>query len=458
MNVASWAQRIQRLTSGDGLRAELLRGGIGSLSVKVAHAFIAFALAVALARTLGPEGYGVYSFALAIIMLTAIPAQVGVPQLVVRETAKAQANGNYGLMRGLWRWGNLAVAMFSALALAIVGGILWFTHIGGDGIRVATLTVGIALIPIIALANVRGACLRGLRKVVQGQLPESIIRPALLLLFVLVWVNWFVEDELTPQLTMGFYVLAAVFAFIVGASLLRLSRPAELGERPKPEFQSSSWRKAVIPLAMITGLQLINNNADIIILGIFHSDEEVGIYRAVVQTALMVAFGFHIIGQVIQPYLARFHDKAELNKMQGLIAAATSIVFVYGVFVAILLLFFGGVILSIAFGDSYEAGWLALAILSLGRLFYSGMGVAWHVLNMSGFQDETFRVALISVIANIFLNLLLIPGLGMEGAAVGTTVSFILFFLMLRRSARIRVGVDITPDFRILLGRITRKE
>lgn len=455
MNGASWAQRIHRLTSGNGLRAQLLRGGIGSLSVKVAHAILAFALAVALARTLGPKGYGVYSFALAIIMLAAIPAQVGVPQLVVRETAKAQANGNYGLMRGLWRWGNLAVVMFSALALAIVGGILWFTPIGGDGARVVTLTVGIALIPIIALANVRGARLRGLRKVVQGQLPESIIRPALLLLFVLIWGIWFLEGELTPQMAMGLYVIAALVAFAVGAFLLHKARPNQLRERPSPEYKTKVWRKAVIPLAMITGLQLINNNADIIILGIFHSEEEVGIYRAVVQTALMVAFGIHIIGQVIQPYLARFHEKAELKKMQSLIAAVTSIVFVYGFFVTILLLFCGGLILSIFFGASYESGWSALAILSLGKLFYSGMGVAWHVLNMSGFQVETLRVAVISVIANLLLNFLLIPGLGMEGAAVGTTVAFILFFLMLRRSARIHVGVNITPDFRILIGSIT---
>ena len=222
------------MLQGDGLRAQLLRGGLGSLFVKAGQALLAFAVAVTLARTLGPEGYGVYSFALAILMLTAIPAQVGVPQLVVRETAKAQANGNYGLIRGLWRWGNLAVALFSALALAVVGGIVWFTDIG-DGARVATLAFGIALIPIMALANVRGACLRGLRKVVQGQLPESIIRPALLLLLVLVWGAWFVEDELTPQMAMGFYVIAAVLAFVIGAWLLRRSRPAELGERPAPE-------------------------------------------------------------------------------------------------------------------------------------------------------------------------------------------------------------------------------
>ena len=442
MNGASWAQRIQRLTSGDGLRAQLLRGGIGSLSVKVAHAFIAFALAVALARTLGPEGYGVYSFALAIIMLTAIPAQVGVPQLVVRETAKAQANGNYGLMRGLWRWGNLAVAIFSALALTIVVGIVWFTDIGGDGQRVATLTVGIALIPFIALANVRGACLRGLRKVVQGQLPESIIRPALLMLFVLVWATWFVEDELTSQIVMSFYVLAAVLAFIVGAWLLRRSRPAELNERPAPEYQSSAWRKAVIPLAMITGLQLINNYADLIILGIFRTDEEVGIYRAVFQVALLVIFGLQAMNQVLQPHFARLYEQGDIAKLQRLVTTSARAILALALAPVMIFMVFGSELLEGVFGEGFRAGGLALAILAVGQLVNAAMGSVGVLLNMTGHERDSMKGISIAASVNVALNLVLVPPLGIEGAAVATAVSLLVLNCVLYYLVKIRLGVS----------------
>ena len=147
--IPTWSHRLRRLTAGDSLRVQLLRGGIGSLAVKATNAVLGFALAIVLARALGPEGYGVYSFALAIVMLAAIPAQVGVPQLVVRETAKAQAKEDWGLMRGLWRWANRAVIIFSFFGAIATGAVLWLMdHVEGG--RAATMGIGGALIPLSA--------------------------------------------------------------------------------------------------------------------------------------------------------------------------------------------------------------------------------------------------------------------------------------------------------------------
>lgn len=71
--------RTTLLFRGNGLRAQIMRGGLGSLLIKALQAVLAFAVAVVLARVLGPEGYGVYSYALALLMLTAIPGTSGYP-------------------------------------------------------------------------------------------------------------------------------------------------------------------------------------------------------------------------------------------------------------------------------------------------------------------------------------------------------------------------------------------
>lgn len=433
--------RLRHQLFGSEFRIQLMRGGLGSLAVKFTNAALAFALAVALARMLGPEGYGVYSFALAIIMLTAIPAQVGVPQLLARETAKAQANGNFGLMRGLWRWGNLAVVMFSAITLAVVASILWFTH-ADNGARTATLSVGVALCPIIALANIRGACLRGLRKVVHGQIPESIIRPALLLFLVLVWGTWLVEDEFTPQMAMGFYVIASALAFIIGAWLLRRARPAELGEQPAPEYHSSSWRKAVVPLAMITGLQLINNYADLIILGIFHTDEEVGIYRGAFQVALLVVFGLQAMNQVLQPHFARLYEQADMAKLQRLATISARAILALALPPVLVFTVFSADLLAWVFGDAFRAGWMSLIILATGQLVNAGVGSVGLLLNMTGHERDTLRGTAYAVGANILLNLALIPPFGGTGAAVASASALILWNALLRQTAITKLGIE----------------
>lgn len=440
-------QRAFQHFSGDSLRAQLLRGGLGSLSIKAGQALIAFAMAVLLARMLGPEGYGVYSFALAIIMLTAIPAQVGVPQLVVRETAKVQASGNYGLMRGLWRWANLAVAIFSALALIVVGGIVWFTDIGGDSARVATLNFGIALIPIIGLANVRGACLRGLRRVVQGQLPESIIRPAVHLFLILTWTIWVVEDQLTPQVAMEFYIVAATLAFGLGAWLLHLARPSQLNERPAPEYELSNWRKAAIPLGLITGLHLVNSYADLIILGLFRPDDDVGIYRAVSQLALLIIFGLQAINQVLHPHFARLYAQGDKDRLQRLVTTSARAILALALLPFLAFLFFGANILQLIFGPGYALGAAALVILAIGQLANAAFGSVGALLNMTGHEQDTMRGMLIAMGGNVALNFILVPTYGMNGAAIATTLSYLLWNAVLRYFVRKRLSIESTAFY-----------
>src|SRR5699024_6549689 len=108
---------------GGGLRAQLLRGGIGSIGIKVVSVGLSLAVGVVLARVLGVGGFGLYSYVFALVSLLAVPAKFGLPGLLVRETAQADAKEQWGRMRGIWRWTNLGTVGLS-LFVAIVGGLL----------------------------------------------------------------------------------------------------------------------------------------------------------------------------------------------------------------------------------------------------------------------------------------------------------------------------------------------
>lgn len=412
--------------------------------IKAGNTLLLFSCSVLLARTLGPEGYGVYSFILAILMLASIPAQIGVPQLIVRETAKAQAIGNYSLMRGLWRWGNIAVAAFSLLAFVGVAGVVVLTDIfPDDGARIDTLMAGLALIPLIALANVRGASLRGLRKTLQGQFPESIIRPGLLLLLVFIWVEWIkTKGGFEPDEAMGLYVAASIIAFATGRWMLRRHRPAQLAVRPIPEYQSSYWRRAIIPLALMAGIHLINVYADVIILGLLRPNEEIGIYKAVAQVASLVTFGLQAINQTLHPYFAKLHAEGDMRRLQILVTVSSRSIFVLASVPFFVFLFFGNDVLRILFGNPYAAGSSALIILASGQLFNSFISLAKSLLNMAGHERDTLRVVLFTVVVNVVFNFTLIPFLGIDGAAISTAISLLLGNVLLRNVAKRRLGVE----------------
>src|SRR5688572_30631473 len=149
--------------------------------MKAAATGLGFAVAVVLARALGPEGYGVYSYVYALVLLMAIPAEFGLATLVVRETAKAGALGQWGTVRGVWLWASSAAGILAVVFAAVGGSLAWLFADRFSTAQLATFGWGLALVPLMALGNLRGAALRGLGRVVTGQLPEGVLRPMFLL-------------------------------------------------------------------------------------------------------------------------------------------------------------------------------------------------------------------------------------------------------------------------------------
>jgi O-antigen/teichoic acid export membrane protein len=166
-------------------RRQLLTAGAGSIALRILYAFLGLALGVVLARAMRPDGYGLYTFALSTITLLAIPAQVGLPALLVREVAKYHLNSNWGLFRGILLRANQAVFAISGLIVVIAATALWLLGDRLTSEEVYTFNWSLVLLILIALGDVRAAVLRGLRKVVQGQLPEQALVPGFLLTLAL---------------------------------------------------------------------------------------------------------------------------------------------------------------------------------------------------------------------------------------------------------------------------------
>src|SRR5690606_19755649 len=189
---------------------------------------------------------------LAIVSILAIPAMFGLPSLIVRETAKSEVKQEWGKMRGLWFWANSITASLSVVIAIIAALVLWLNRESFTEIQFLTFAWGIAFIPLSALAALRSASLRGLRKVIQGQLPEQVLKPALFIL-MLVAVGLTGFTQLTAESAMMLNALSAGVAFVFGAWLLFRVKPKQLSVAER-EFERKAWVSSVIPFAMLSGL------------------------------------------------------------------------------------------------------------------------------------------------------------------------------------------------------------
>lgn len=427
---------------GDSFRSKLIRGSVGSAAIKTCSMLLGFLLTLVLARALGSEGYGLYSFALALITTFAIPTQLGLPTLVVRETAKAYQSNNWPLMKGLWRWANRYVFAFSFTALLTGSLLIMFTSDWIEEIRLLTVAAALPLIPLIALGNLRGASLRGLERVTIGLLPEFIVRPALAIALIATATSLGTSLSTSPILATGLHVIAALISFACGAALLLQIQPKELREVAEPQYQEKYWKRAAPPLALLAGLQVINAQIGVIMLGIFQSDSDVGIFRVTTQLAALAAFGLQVCNLVVQPHIARLYQQKDMAQLQKLVTYAARGSLMISIPPAMLFIFCAQLILTSLFGESFQEGARILVILTVGQLINAGVGSVGNILNMTGHERDSTRGVAIASVCSIILNSLLIPPYGLYGAAVASAATLIIWNLILWRYAKLRMGIE----------------
>jgi len=416
--------KILKQFQGDGLKSSLMRGGIVSIIFNMLGIGFSLITAIILARTLGPEQYGVYSYVLAIVLILAIPAMFGLPSLIVRETAKAEVKQEWGLMRGLWSWANRISASLSVLIAVIAAVVLWLNRDSFSQIQFLTFAWGIAFIPLSALAALRSASLRGLRKVIQGQLPEQVIKP-LLFIVALIAVSVLGNSKITAEKAMMFNALSAGLAFIFGAWLLLREKPKQLANIER-KYERKTWTRSVVPLAMISGLEIFITQTDIIMLGWFGNLEEVGIYRISLQGAQLAALGIVVTNMITMPYMSRFSHNNDLIKLAEVAKNSARVAFLIAFTTTITFFLFGEFFIIVVFGDDYLNAYYPLLLLSIGQTIHAGIGAGGTVLNMSGYEKGTLITLVFSGFLNVVLNYLFIPLWGMEGAAIATLIA--IFF------------------------------
>jgi len=429
---------------GEGLRAQLLRGGLGTMGLRLLGLALSLVIAIILARALGPDGFGVYSFVLTVMTVLAMPAQFGLPNLLVRETARAQSAGDWPVIRGLWRWSLRLIALTSVviilLTVAVLLGLTDHSQLVAEHQDVFLL--GVLLVPLMGIAALRGAQLRGLRHVLSGQVPELAVRPLVFIgLAGGLWWLWPVA-EITPGAAVLFNAIALVIAFIVGSWLVSRHRPAPLQQPGETSTQQRAWLAATLPLALTEGVNLINRHVDILMLGVMGSTEEVGIYRVVVHGASLVAFGLAAVNMVVAPHFARLYAQGDMATLQRLITRSAQAVVLLALPAVLVFFAFGRELIGWIFGEAFMAGYWSLVILAGGQLVNALVGSVAVLLNMTGHERDVTRGVAIGAVLNIVLNLALIPAFGINGAAAASTVSLVVWNLILWRVVHRRLGLE----------------
>ena len=183
-----------------------------------------------------------------------------------------------------------------------------------------------------------------------------------------------------------------------------------------PKISTHSILKKSLPMMIGTIFLLLLNWTDILMLGRFETEENIGIYNIAFKLGYLTLFFVSAMGSVV---IADISEKFNLKDYLGLkrtINKATQLTIILTLPIALLLIFCSSFFLSF-FGDAFMQGKWALILITLGALFNAMTGNVDQILNMTGNEIIVRNIMFIGFLVNVILNLILIPLYGYEGAA-----------------------------------------
>ncbi len=423
----------------DTLKAQMIRGAIGTLFLKVASMALGFGTSLFLARALGAKEYGVYAYAISWALLLAVWPVMGFNVLLIRQVARYYTLRNWALLRGILQWSDRFVSLTSlaiALGFALV---VWLLRGRFEPEVRLALWIAAMLVPLLAFLLLRRGALQGLGHVVEAQVPQMVVLPVLFLLFALVLYRL---GALGGVVAVGAWFGAALFAVALSFFLLWRSLPKAAKAVP-PMYSPEEWLRSAFPLFLASVAGMANRRVAAVMLGNMLGPEAVGIYDVALRGASFISFSLLAVNMPLAPAIARLYAAGERARLQRLVTRGARMALLGALPVAGGLIFFGRWVLLI-FGPEFARASTTLAVLSVGQLANVGMGPVMLLLNMTAHEQDTAKGMGLAALLNVIFNATLIPILGVNGAALASALSMTVWNAWLSWIVYKRLGVCST--------------
>lgn len=413
--------------------------GVGVINL--AERAIGILLGVILARWLGAEEYGTYTFVMAWVVILNIPAQFGLPNLLMRDLAVARSDRVRTSLGALLQRSVLLVLILSVLT-ALVGLVMVELLLAASDENLKRpFVIGFCGLPALALLGVYASAWRGLGRPLSTELFGTLIpTTTVLFLTTAAMVMLGQGDNADVALLCRFIGLAIALS----AAIVFLRRHLK-GLPVNQNKQLISVREtllAALPFMMITGANIIMSRTDIVMIGTLAGQREAGLFNVGLQAALFVQFGLAVSNSIVVAEFARLFANGDKKQLQHLAVSTARIVFVFGLVTLLALLIFGSTLLGLLFGLEFRAAFGAMAILVVGQSISLLFGEPGFLLNMTGNQTLTLRLVGGTAVLNICLNSVLIPFYGIEGAALSTSIALVTWRILAYAFVRRRLGID----------------
>lgn len=399
-------------------------------------------VSVYVARYLGPAQYGLISYLLSVIAIGVPLVQLGADTVLFNRVAKRVHSGIRLMLASM----RIRRQLFAVIAVPLMAWALLTQD--------RTSQIMMALMLVSAYFSVQDVYKIYYDALLKSKLNTMINNVALLLSIImrLVLVNmalplvWFAVP----------YVFSSLLPYLVRSVLFHRSRPPL---RPIAKRHQRGYGryllKVGLPLA-VSGLSIvIYTRIDQIMLGNYLGEHSVGLYSA----AITLSQGWVFVPMaLITSMLPSVAGARNQQLKEERIRLLYLVVLLLSAPVILLLSLFPTQLVVLLFGENFRETATILALCSVTSLF-SVMGTVSYqaIVLFGGYRFIAIKMPL-AALANVVMNIVLIPRYGIHGAAISTLitefVSFFVFNGFFRRGQITRLQITCYRCLPQLIGRV----
>ncbi|WP_458526267.1 oligosaccharide flippase family protein [Onishia taeanensis] len=396
--------------------------------LKFSSMFCIFAGGIVLARFLGPEEFGYYTWVLAFISLLGIPVRLGLPLMVTRDVARYRVSENWPNIKGIIEYSNLFVFFACLLIVASVFIVIDNNMVSVSGRDTTLLYLGLVILPIMSFSYIRCAALKGLHEVILAEVPELLVRPLLMLILVLCFV--LLGGDIDAGIAIKMQTMAVLLSFLFGFYIFRKKFGSYLRHTPS-RWSFKDWNRSTLSLGMFSGLKISDVHLMPFVIGLVGVSADVGMFRVVIHIASMVVIFLSVVEMILSPYIARLYQQGDIKEVQSLFYLMLKVVLVTSIPIFCIVFFFGHNIITFTFGQGYSDAHLAVVVMCIAQLINAATGPAAVVLNMTGHENKSTSNLLFTLFIKVSLCFLLVPQFGFFGAVVAEALGLMINKLLM---------------------------
>jgi len=417
-----------------------VRGAATVFIISILAAFLGYVVRFLLARNLTVEEFGLFYAAFAFLGLFGIFKSFGFDKALIKFIPEFEHEGKNQLIKSSIIYVSAILLITNSIIIIAVYLLSNFlaVHFFNNSLASSVLRLMAIAFFIDSFVQILKFSFQGFRKMTYFS-GIDLIRMLIILGIILI------------GLELNYGIKSAIYAYIITPIVLIMIFSPILVKWVFPDFFKSKFtlekkllkrisKYSIFVLSISIG-GFILGYTDIIILTYFSGLTAVALYSIALPTVRVLIYFARGITGIFIPLTADLWVKGK----KELLKSGVEELYKYSIIIlvpAVIILFsFADLIINILFGKNYVAAATPMRILSIGMIFHIIYSINVDFFAGIGHPEIFSKIIYSAAIFNLIGNLILIPIMGINGAAITTVASYLI--MMIYGMVRIRKFIDI---------------